>query len=144
MKGKDYNVSITVEADAAVAFNAINDIKGWWSTDFEGQSEKLDDVFTVRFGETFITLKIIEFIPDQKIGWHVIDGYKHWLKNKKEWHDTKMVWEIAEQENKTQIHFTHVGLVPGIECYNGCENAWNGYIKDSLFQLITTGKGKPS
>ncbi|MFN8284642.1 MAG: SRPBCC domain-containing protein [Chitinophagales bacterium] len=144
MKGKDYNISITVDADAATAFNAINDIKGWWSTDFEGQSEKFDDVFTVRFGETFITLKIIEFIPDQKIGWHVIDGYKHWLKNKKEWHDTKMVWEIAEQENKTQIHFTHVGLVPGIECYNGCENAWNGYIKDSLFQLITAGKGKPS
>ena len=34
-------------------------------------------------------------------------------------------------------------LVPEIECYNDCSNAWSGYIQDSLFNLITTGKGQP-
>jgi len=110
---------------------------------FEGHSEKLNDVFTVRFGETFITVKIVELIPGKKIGWHVIDCYKDWLKDKKEWKDTTMSWEISTEKNSTLINFTHIGLVPGIECYGGCEKAWNFYVKESLFKLLTAGKGTP-
>jgi len=143
MTRQDYNAIITVEATPQEAFDAINDVSKWWSTDFEGRSEKLDDVFTVRFGETFITLKITAFIPEQKIGWHVTDCYKHWLKDKKEWQDTTMTWEISANGDKTQIDFTHFGLIPGIECYNGCEKAWDFYLKASLFKLLTEGKGMP-
>lgn len=144
MKQQDYTISITVDATAETAFHAINNISGWWSTDFDGQSEKLNDVYTVRFGETFITIKIIELIPYQKIGWQVVDSYKHWIKNKKEWQNTTMSWEISSIQDKTQIKFTHVGLVPGIECYKGCEGAWNSYLTESLFKLILEGKGLPS
>ena len=143
MKKQDYNTSITVAATTEEAFNTINNVPDWWSADFEGNSENLNDVFTVRFGETFITIKITDFIPYKKIGWRVIDGYKHWLKNKKEWHDTTMSWEIARVNDTTQINFTHIGLVPGIECYEGCEKAWDFYIKESLFKLLTEGKGIP-
>jgi len=38
---------------------------------------------------------------------------------------------------------THIGLVPGIECYNDCEKGWDHYIRDCLFKLITTHKGIP-
>ena len=54
-----------------------------------------------------------------------------------------MSWEISAKKNATQISFTHIGLVPGIECYNGCEKAWNFYVKESLFKLLTEGKGIP-
>jgi hypothetical protein len=143
MKKQDYNAGITVNATAEEAFNAINNVRGWWTTSFEGQSEKLNDIFIVRFGETSITVKIIELIPYKKIGWHVIDCYKHWLKDKKEWKDTKMLWEISTENNETQIKFTHIGLVPGIECYKGCEGAWNFYLNESLFKLLTEEKGVP-
>jgi hypothetical protein len=143
MQEQDYQVSITVDARADQAFDSINSVSDWWTTLFEGQSEKLDDIFTVRFGETFITVKIVDFIANSKIVWRVIDCYKHWIKNKKEWLDTTMSWEILYEAHATQIRFTHIGLVPGIECYNGCENAWNFYIKESLFKLLTEGKGKP-
>ena len=143
MKEQDYHTSITVNATAPEAFKSINNIPGWWTADFEGNSEKPGDVFTVRFGETFITLQVVEPIPGKKITWQVIDCYKHWLKDKKEWLDTKMIWEISAEENGTQISFTHIGLVPGIECYNGCEKAWNFYINESLFKLLTEEKGVP-
>ena len=110
---------------------------------FEGNSEKTGDVFTVRFGETFITIKVVELIPDKKIVWQVIDCYKHWLKDKKEWQGTRISWEISAEENGTQIKFTHIGLVPGIECYNGCEKAWNFYLNESLYKLLTEEKGVP-
>ena len=53
--------------------------------DFEGSLKKQEDVFTVRFGKVYITMKVTELIPDQKIVWYVTDCNKPWLKNKKEW-----------------------------------------------------------
>jgi hypothetical protein len=143
MKKQDYTATITANTTAETAFKSINGISDWWTIVFEGHSEKLNDVFTVRFGETFITIQLVEFIPNKKIGWKVIDCYKHWLKDKKEWLGTTMSWEISTEKNATKISFTHTGLVPGIECYNGCEKAWNFYVKESLFKLLTEGKGVP-
>jgi hypothetical protein len=143
MKKQDYTTSITVDASAQEAFESINSVSKWWTEDLEGSSQKLDDVFTVHFGETFITVQLVELIPYKKIGWHVIDCYKHWIKDKKEWKDTTMSWEISAGKNATQISFTHTGLVPGIECYQGCEKAWNFYVNESLFKLLTEGKGIP-
>jgi Activator of Hsp90 ATPase homolog 1-like protein len=143
MKKQDYTVSITVNATAQEAFKSINSVSKWWTEDLEGRSQKLNDEFTVHFGETFITMKIVELVPDKKIVWHVTDCYKHWLKDKKEWKDTRMNWEISTKKDATQITFTHIGLVPGLECYDGCENAWGQYINGSLFKLLTKGKGVP-
>jgi len=143
MKEQDYHTTIMVNATALEAFNSIRNIPGWWTTVVEGNSAKAGDVFTVSFGETFITLKVVELIPEKKIIWQVIDCYKHWLKNKKEWQGTRISWEISNEENGTQIKFTHIGLVPGIECYKGCEKAWNSYLNESLYKLLSEGKGVP-
>ena len=140
MRQENYNVNIVVNATPRQVTESINNISKWWTEDVDGQSEKVNDVFTVRFGETFITIKIVELIPDKKICWHVIDCYKHWLKDKKEWKDTKMDWAISSEKNETRISFTHIGLVPAIECYDGCEKAWDHYIKVSLLKSITKGK----
>jgi len=143
MATKDYSTTILIDQTPATVFNAINNISGWWTANFEGHSKDLNDVFTVHFGETFITIKIVESIPGKKILWHVIDCYKHWLKDKKEWKGTTINWEISAEKNATKINFTHKGLIPGIECYDGCEKAWNFYVKESLFKLLTEGKGIP-
>jgi hypothetical protein len=143
MKKQDYTVSIMVNATAVEVFKSINNVSKWWSEDMEGSSQKLNDEFTVHFGETSITVKLVELIPYKKIGWYVTDCYKHFLKDKKEWKDTTMTWEISAAGNATQINFTHTGLVPGLECYGACEKAWDFYIKESLFKLLTKGKGTP-
>jgi uncharacterized protein YndB with AHSA1/START domain len=144
MDTKPYQCRITVPPTQSKTANAIADVSAWWSRDFEGASRKVGDVFTVRFGETFVTFKVIE-ASENKIAWLVTDCYKHWLKgNKKEWNGTTVVFELSAKGDKTQIDFTHLGLVPGIECYEGCQDGWNFYIKDSLFKLLTEGKGKPN
>jgi uncharacterized protein YndB with AHSA1/START domain len=144
MEKKPYQCRITVPVSQSKTADAIADVRAWWSEDFEGASRRAGDVFTVRFGETFMTFRVVE-ASESKIAWLVIDCYKHWLKgNKKEWNGTTVVFELSAAGDKTQIDFTHLGLVPGIECYEGCEDGWNFYIKDSLFKLLTEGKGKPN
>jgi hypothetical protein len=141
---QDYTATIIVTATHQEAFNAINNIPGWWTEDMEGSLQKPDDIFTVRFGEVYITMKVTEFIPGKKIVWYVTDCNKPWLKNKKEWNGTELIWEISDKDNNTQILFTHKGLVPDIECYNACSDAWGEYLKQSLWSLITKGNGKPT
>lgn len=144
MKKQDYKVSITVDATAQEAFKSINSVSKWWTEHLEGSSQKLNDEFTVRFDEVHVsTQKLVELIPDKKIVWLVTESKLNFVEDKHEWNDTKISFEIAEKDGKTQIDFTHIGLVPEIECYNGCSNAWGHYIKGSLFKLLTEGKGTP-
>jgi hypothetical protein len=143
MATSDFNTAILVNQTPDEVFNAVTNVRGWWSENLEGSSQKLNDEFTVSFGETWITHKIVELEPGKKIVWLVTDCNKHWLKDKKEWKGTKMNWDISTTNGETQITFTHIGLINGLECYNGCEKAWNFYINESLFKLLTEGKGQP-
>jgi hypothetical protein len=144
MKEQDYSASITVNASAQKTFKSINSVTKWWTKNLEGSSQKLNDEFTVRFGDVhYSKQKLVEIIPDKKVEWLVTDSKLNFVEDKHEWTNTKISFEIAEKDDKTQIHFTHIGLVPGIECYDGCSNAWGQYIKGSLFKLLTDGKGAP-
>ncbi len=54
-----------------------------------------------------------------------MENYFNFTKDSDEWAD-----------NKTQLQFTQVGLVPESECYDICSNAWVNYINNSLRDLI--------
>ncbi|SRR6266487_1902372 len=80
-------------------------------------------------------------IPDKKVVWLVTDSKLNWIKKDKyEWTNTRMVFEITTKGDKTVLHFTHEGLVPEKECYAMCEQGWNMVIKEWLFNFITDGK----
>lgn len=144
MNAQDYTVSIRVNATAQEAYDSINKVSGWWTQNLEGHSQKLNDAFTVRFGDVHIsTQKIVETIPGKKVVWLVTDSRLNFLKDKQEWNGTKILFEITEKDQQTQVRFTHLGLVPGVECYSSCSNAWGPYIQQSLKSLIDTGKGRP-
>lgn len=144
MKQQNYHCSITANITAKEAFQRITRVSEWWSENIEGNFKKLNDVFTIHFvfGDSFV-IKIVELVPDKKIVWLVTDCNLTWIKDKKEWKGTKISFEISTDNNSTHVNFTHIGLVPGIECYNGCVGGWNQYIKESLFKLLTEGKGEP-
>lgn len=144
MKERDYTISITVNATTKEAFKSINSVSKWWTENLTGSSQNLHDEFTVRFDDVHVsTQKLIEVIPDKKVVWLVTDSKLSFVKDKHEWTNTKLSFEIAEKGGKTEIRFTHIGLLPEVECYNDCSNAWGQYIKGSLFSLLTKGKGIP-
>lgn len=144
MKKTDYTTTLTVETSAKAVFVSINKVTKWWTENLEGKSKKLNDEFTVHFGDVHVsTQKIIELIPDKKVVWLVTHCKLNFIKNEQEWKGTTIHFEIFEKGGKTQIHFTHRGLNSGIECYTDCSNAWAHYLNNSLLSLITTGKGTP-
>jgi hypothetical protein len=144
MTTKDYTISLTVDAPAKEVFKNINSAPKWWTEVLDGKSEKLNDEFTVYFGDVHVsTQKLVEFIADRKVVWLVTKSKLNFIKDKQEWTNTKISFEISEEDNKTQVRFTHFGLVPNVECYKDCTKGWDYYIKGSLYKLLTQGKGTP-
>lgn len=145
MSAQDFSTTILVDHTQDEAFQAITNVRGWWSEEIEGDTDRLDAVFSYRFEDVHrCQIKIVELVPQRKVVWSVLDNYFKFTEDETEWTGTSMVFEISGKGNQTQVTLTHVGLVPAYECYKICQDAWTFYIQDSLFNLITTGKGKPN
>ena len=144
MKNNSYNISIEVAQSPQRVFESItNDIAKWWGgKDFKGNSTNVNDEFIINHPNAhYSNQKLVEVIANKKIVWLVTESTLHWLqKDKHEWANTKMIFEISSKGDKTMLHFTHVGLVPEKECYSLCHEGWNAVIKDYLFNYINKGK----
>ncbi len=86
------------------------------------------------------TQRITELVPDRKVIWHVVDSKINFVRDKTEWNGTDIVFEISPEGSRTELRFTHIGLVPTIEGYDGCSGAWGFYVGDSLRRLITSAR----
>ena len=143
MAKKNFTATIEVEKSGRDVFKAItDDVAKWWGgEDLEGSSTKLNDEFTIIHGDVhFSQQRIVEVIPDQKIVWLVTESKLNWLeKDKQEWTNTKMIFEIARKGEMTGLKFTHEGLVPEQACYSRCSQGWDMVIKERLYNFITDG-----
>ena len=143
MTTTDFTTTIVVDQTPEQVFNAINNPKAWWSGEIEGSSGKLNDEFTYRYKDFHLSKqRIVEVIPGKKVVWLVTESQINYAEDKREWTGTKISFDILEQGNKTQLRFTHLGLVPEIECFDSCSNSWSQLIQQGLFNLITTGKAE--
>lgn len=145
MSDQNFTLSFTVDQSPEEVFKAIINVRGWWSQAIEGETDKQGALFYYHFKDIHrATLKVTELVPGKKVSWHVLQNYFNFGKDQTEWTGTDIVFEIAKKGDKTELVFTHIGLVPQYECYKVCSDGWGTYIYDSLRSLITTGKGQPN
>lgn len=143
---ENYKKTILFDKSAITIYDALTkSITKWWTTDFEGVSNIQGQTFTIRFGtNVFKTMRVEELITGKRVVWVVTDSLIDIpeLKNKTEWISTKIVWEISTVNDKTEVHLTHYGLTPQVECYNICESGWQNFTQ-SLAAFVITGNGNP-
>ena len=144
MSDQSFTTEIIVSQSGGEVFEAVNNVRGWWSEEIEGSSDSLNAEFRYHYQDVHqCRLKIIEMTPGQRVVWLVQENTFSFTRDKKEWTGTKIIFDIAPAGNQTKLKFTHLGLVPEYECYSICYDAWTNYITSSLKKLIENGRGEP-
>ena len=160
MKNQNFTATLLVAQSPAEVYHAILTPHAWWSEEISGATAHEGDIFNYHFEDIHrCQIKLTEVVPDKKVVWWVLDNYfkpgifdtagklpksDGFVNDKAEWIDTQIVFEITALNGQTQLKFTHKGLIPDYECYDVCANGWSHYIQESLYGLITTGKGQPN
>ncbi len=91
MKNPDFTTSVAVDASVQAAFNAINNVRGWWSENIEGDTDTLNGEFTHRDKYLIVKMKITH-LSAEKIVWDIVESHNTmFLENPGEWNNTKIV-----------------------------------------------------
>ena len=134
-----YTTTFTVDQTPAEVFAAINDVRGWWTGEIDGATAAVGDEFTYRHGDVhYSKQRIIESSPGERVVWLVVDAHLSFIADPGEWTGTTVTFDIVRANDRTEIRFTHVGLVPDVECYTACSNAWASYVNGNLRTLLST------
>lgn len=145
MKTSDFALSFSVAQTPEEVYQAINDVRSWWSGEVDGDTAKLGSEFSYQVpGVHYSKQKITESVPGKKVAWHVTDARLEFAQHKQEWKGTDIVFEIARKGAKTEVRFSHKGLVSAFECYKDCSNAWGMLVNGNLQRRIATGQPQPS
>lgn len=158
MSNTEYlTATMTVDQSPEAVFEAIANVRGWWSGNLIGDTAALHDEFVFTddceyAGETvqakkgirFARFQLTEVVPGQRVVWHVVDSDLTFIYDRDEWTDTNVIFDITTDAQGTTLHFTHEGLTAAESaCFEACSRGWTFYITQSLPQLITTGAGQP-
>jgi Activator of Hsp90 ATPase homolog 1-like protein len=142
---QSFTTAFEVERPPQEAFEAITNVRGWWSQEVEGVTDQVGGEFDYHYQDVHrCRVRVTELVPGRKVAWRVLDNYFNFIDNQAEWKDTEVIFEISAKDGGAQVNVTHRGLVPQYECYDVCSNAWGGYLDGSLRDLINTGQGQPN
>ncbi len=115
MENQNYSSTILVDKTPNEAFNDIKNFRAWWSEDIEGETDKPGETFFYHYKDVHLCkLKLIEMIPNEKLVYQVIANEFSFTKDKTEWVNTKLVFDISSEGKQTKVTFTHEGLVPDL------------------------------
>lgn len=141
---RGYSTSYTVEQSPDEVYAAVLDVRSWWTGEVEGSTDEAGAEFTYRHPpQHYSRQRVTELEPGRRVVWQVTDSNLSFVSVPDEWTGSEIVFDIAAVQGGTELRFTHVGLVPDVECYGACSTGWLHYVGGSLHSLITTGRGLP-
>lgn len=131
-----HKVGIKSSADEVyTALTSIEGLAGWWASDTQGEGENPGGVVQFRFGPGEIDMKVIELDPAKHVRWEVVGGPEEWI-------GTHVDFELAKDNDYTNVMFRHQGWKEPVEFMHHCSTKWAIYLM-SLKSLVETGKGAP-
>ena len=139
-----YTTSYVVEQSPQEVFAAVLDVGAWWTGKVDGSADEVGAVFTYRHPpQHYSAQQVVELEPGRRVVWRVTDSHLAFTAEPSQWSGTEIVFDLAPSGAGTELRFTHVGLVPDVECFDACSTGWRHYVQGSLCSLLPSGVGLP-
>jgi len=140
-----FTTTLSVDQNPDEVFAAVVNVRGWWSENIDGPTDQPGELFTYHHQDVHrCTMRVAEMSNPTRVVWQVVDNHFNFTDEANEWMGTEIRFDIGRVGTRTELRFTHLGLVPAYECFEVCSGAWDFYLQTSLRGLIRTGKGLPN
>ena len=108
-----FRTTFTVAQAPQQTYQAICDVRSWWSGEIEGYTDRIGEEFSYTVpGVHFSRQRVTELEPGHKVSWLVVDSRLDYLQDKQEWNGTTITFDLVPHERGTEITFVHPGLSP--------------------------------
>ena len=79
----DFITGFSIEQSPKEVYDAINNVRGWWSENIEGSTDKLNVEWTYKQKDLHMCkMKIVEMIPEKRVVWLVMENHFSFTKDK--------------------------------------------------------------
>jgi regulatory protein YycH of two-component signal transduction system YycFG len=124
LENRSYTTTFTVAETPEQVFNAISNVRAWWSEDVDGVQIDSDLCSSTAQGRSSRHIQNHGIRTGEKIVWHVLQNYFKFVEDTTEWTGTDIVFDSQGRATRQSFAFTHVDLKPSEECYSVCRDAW--------------------
>jgi hypothetical protein len=98
MTVQDFSTRLVVDRTPEQVFEAICNVRGWWSENIDGPTHELGAMFDYRYRDVHhCKLKIVELLAPHKVVWQVLDNYFSFTRDKTEWTGTIVRFDIGRR-----------------------------------------------
>src|SRR5689334_7989301 len=109
---QDFTTTFLVSATPEQVFDAITNVRGWWSEQIEGDTASLGATFQFHYKTLHkSTHQITELARGKKVVSKTVKAEINFVRDKTKWDGTEVVFEILPRGKQTELRFTHKGLV---------------------------------
>jgi uncharacterized protein YndB with AHSA1/START domain len=141
---KDYTTTVSIAREPHEVFDAILNARDWWNDAIDGPTGAVGDEFGFEVeGLHRVRMRVTRLVPGERVEWVVVDNHFSFVTDQTEWVGDRIEFALTPDGDGTSLRFTQHGLVPELECYDVCSNAWGFFVRDSLRELAEHGAGKP-
>jgi len=138
-KSRSFSRRIRFKAPRERVFDAIttlDGLRGWCTPFVRGSAGTLR--FEFEGLSQHIIMRVDEARPDSLVKWTCLTHSAL-----AEWNNTSVVWDLRQTgRDQCELRLEHVGLNPGLECYDHCEVGWDHYLS-SITGYVERGRGTP-
>src|SRR3954471_10863345 len=91
MSEDSYTTTVTIARTPREVFDAINDVRGWWSEEIDGDTDRVGAEFAYRGHDEAETvehlsrIRVVELVPEERVVWRVLDNYMSFIDDQAEW-----------------------------------------------------------
>ena len=129
----DIKHAIQIEAAADRVFSLVANAEGfkeWWAADVAIDKAACFADLGFFNRSTVYRLRSAQLAAPTRAQWQCESG--------KEWDGTRLLFDLAEQNGRTQLRFTHAGWAAETDYFTSCNTTWG----ELMFRLKAAAEGR--